>query len=194
MMISGRVPSLVDPFLYVIGAEKKEPIKIGIAECPIRRLADLQTAHFHELFILAEGQIGGAYDEQQVHELFGEHRLRGEWFSRSREIVDFIEMLSSNLGVYQAAANVLKSRETRRPLHPHERRLQQWAVSNMPQLGPRPVPPPTPTQADADRFANSIRRAGLPVTGSRIENGQILVELACGPNITISNSAIAARR
>ena len=37
------------------------------------RLANLQIAHYLELFILAEAQIGGVEDEQRVHELFREN-------------------------------------------------------------------------------------------------------------------------
>lgn len=194
-MTDGRIPSLMDPFLYVIGAEKG-PVKIGIAECPTARLANLQIAHYLELFILAEAQIGGVEDEQRVHELFREQRLRGEWFRRSREVVTFTEMITG-LGVYRATANVLKSREAKRPLHPHERVVQQWATANMQPLGPRPVPspsPPMPTQVDADRFANSLRKAGLVVAEASIQNGKVTIKIADGRTIAVANTPPQNRR
>jgi hypothetical protein len=198
-----RIPSLQDPMLYVIGAElKREPVKIGITACPAVRLAELQTAHYRQLFILAQGQIGGVDDEQRVHELFREQRLRGEWFSRSSEIVSFIGRIRA-LGVYRAAAHVLKSREAYRPLRPHERGLKQWLISNMQPLGPRPVPPPsTPplTQADADRIADAVRKAGIRVAESSVQEGRLILRMVCAaeareaPGVNRADSARGQRR
>lgn len=165
----------LDPFLYVIGADvKSQPVKIGISGCPEARMQGLQTSHHCELFVLAKAQIAKADDEQQIHELFSAHRLRGEWFRRSKEIVSFIDTMPG-LGVYHAAARILKAREAKRSLSPRERELKQWLTANLKPLGPKLVPPPPPTQADADRMAAAVQRAGFRVD-SRVVDGKIVIK------------------
>ena len=64
-------------------------------------------------------------------------------------------------------------------------------------LGPRPVPspsPPMPTQVDADRFANSLRKAGLVVAEASIQNGKVTIKIADGRTIAVANTPPQNRR
>lgn len=78
--------------IYFIGAESG-PVKIGKAVCPFTRLKCLQTAHHERLTLLAICE-GGAGRERGYHRQFKEHRIRGEWFARSPELVAEIERLN----------------------------------------------------------------------------------------------------
>jgi len=58
------------------------PIKLGISNNPTTRLAQLQTATYDDLYLLATTP-GTEQDERNLHELFNQSRLRGEWFKDS---------------------------------------------------------------------------------------------------------------
>lgn len=66
-------------YVYFIRCGERGPIKIGITDKPMARLAGLQTGHFEELRMLGyvEGTIAA---EKHWHEMFDYCRLRGEWF------------------------------------------------------------------------------------------------------------------
>lgn len=74
-----------DCSVYVIGFDlDKAPSKVGIATDPVRRMANLQTAHHQRLV------IGGFWEtpdremaralEAAFHETQEDSRLSGEWF------------------------------------------------------------------------------------------------------------------
>lgn len=73
--------------VYMIRAGEKGPIKIGKAENVDRRLAELQTANYEELKIIAIIPCGSTkaaeYVERGLHKRFGRYRIRGEWFKGS---------------------------------------------------------------------------------------------------------------
>lgn len=72
---------------YFIQAGYDGPIKIGRAGNPIRRLNELQTGSYLNLLLIA--QVKGNV-EKQLHSLFKEHHLRGEWFVDHVDIAKFI--------------------------------------------------------------------------------------------------------
>lgn len=83
----------MEKVVYFVGAESG-PVKIGVAANPKERLANLQTAHFEKLTLLALAS-GGSDAERKYHERFAAHRLQGEWFIRHDEIIEEISHLNS---------------------------------------------------------------------------------------------------
>lgn len=119
--------------LYVIGP-KRGPVKIGISASPANRMASLQTSHPYELSILAEIPIrGSGIDaerhqlgtevERRVHEFLLPYRTRasGEWFNRSHEVQQFIDMAKCKLSPDMILAKLKIARVNR---------LQEWAQAN----------------------------------------------------------------
>jgi hypothetical protein len=80
-------------YVYFIGGHDT-PIKIGLSNAPLERLAGLQTAHWCKLNILAKVE-GSLALEQEYHARFSSHRLSGEWFTRCPGILDEIARLNS---------------------------------------------------------------------------------------------------
>jgi hypothetical protein len=62
--------------------------KIGHARNPEKRLALLQTGTVEKLRVVAVIE-GSRKLERDLHDLFGFCRLRGEWFTRDHEILDW---------------------------------------------------------------------------------------------------------
>lgn len=84
---------LKEPMIYVIGPTQPAwPVKIGTSRSVEERLSDLQTAHHQTLVIHAQAP-GGVLEEKQLHRLFRQYRLNGEWFRRSEEIEKFILLI-----------------------------------------------------------------------------------------------------
>lgn len=78
---------------YFIGADHG-PIKIGYSIDPPSRLRALQSSSPLVLTILAT-RAGGAARETAYHQQFAEHRLHGEWFTRTPEIEAEIARLTA---------------------------------------------------------------------------------------------------
>ena len=64
-------------------------VKIGFASNLRRRFAMLQIAHPEELQLVFD-LPGGGVEEAALHRKFARHRVRGEWFTYSQEIKDWI--------------------------------------------------------------------------------------------------------
>ena len=64
-------------------------VKIGYATSVEARFGDLQVAHASELTLLLEIS-GGPELEKELHQRFAEHRVRGEWFTLSPEISEYV--------------------------------------------------------------------------------------------------------
>ena len=74
-------------YIYAIGSEDFNPIKIGYSRSPKSRLWSLQNANPYKLTLLG---VWGPwkrteihYVESVVHNIFKDKRLRGEWFDVS---------------------------------------------------------------------------------------------------------------
>lgn len=72
--------------VYCIRAGLSGPVKLGHGHDPEKRLADLQVAHWEELFLIRVWK-GGEAEERTLHARFADLRLRGEWFSFSRAML-----------------------------------------------------------------------------------------------------------
>lgn len=66
--------------IYFVQAGPDGPVKIGYAVDPKRRIASLQTACAVDLVLLRE-IAGNEKTEAWLHQRFLGHRVRGEWFS-----------------------------------------------------------------------------------------------------------------
>jgi hypothetical protein len=68
-------------FVYVIQSGEDGPVKIGSAARPSKRIVNLQTSCWQDLFLRAVvPAIGNVDIEQAAHVLAREHAIRGEWF------------------------------------------------------------------------------------------------------------------
>ncbi len=78
--------------VYFIGGMTTGLVKIGKANDPRRRLADLQTGSPDDLVLL--GFMDGERDEERdLHHRFHHDRRRGEWFDMSPGVAAFIESI-----------------------------------------------------------------------------------------------------
>ena len=86
-------------YIYAIGSEHFEAVKIGYSSNPKGRLYALQNANPFKLSLFGvwgpwkKSQI--KYVESIVHNLFNDKRLRGEWFDVS------IDEINKNLYGYE---------------------------------------------------------------------------------------------
>lgn len=81
-------------FVYVIQQGPDGPIKLGCAVDPGARLASMQSGNPDKLALLGVCR-GNRGVERMLLTTFIRHRIRGEWFSPAREILDFAETLPS---------------------------------------------------------------------------------------------------
>lgn len=77
--------------VYFIGGDEG-PIKIGLSNGPLERLAQFQVGSPVRLRIHALAD-GGLALERDYHRRFAAHRLHGEWFSPAPEILAEIDRL-----------------------------------------------------------------------------------------------------
>jgi hypothetical protein len=73
------------------------PMKIGVARDFRKRMAGLQVASPHELAIRSV-ILGNREVEAAMHDKFRHLRMRGEWFTGSREILDEFDRIAAMLG------------------------------------------------------------------------------------------------
>lgn len=88
-------------FVYVIQSGDDGPIKIGSANRPSRRIGNLQTSSWQDLYlraaIPAHANVGV---EKAAHVLARDHAIRGEWFDLSPyEAVCFVLEAMKLLGI-----------------------------------------------------------------------------------------------
>lgn len=91
--------------LYLVTTETDAPIKVGIAEDPVKRLGDLQTANFHKLHLHRFWWLPGRLISERIERAFKDHfsarRIRGEWFDLLLpEAEAFVEAAIRSLGTW----------------------------------------------------------------------------------------------
>lgn len=80
------IASRTDGFIYFVQGEGVSAIKIGFATSPKVRLDSLQCGSPVRLKFI--GLMHGTMDdEKRLHDRFRKHRLHGEWFSATPEIM-----------------------------------------------------------------------------------------------------------
>lgn len=87
--------------VYFIEAEDTGFIKIGIAENPVARLADLQVASPHRL-TLRHTIPGGRATEQALHDRWADLRVRGEWFHLAGDLADYLDTAAADVEIRRA--------------------------------------------------------------------------------------------
>ena len=81
-------------FIYFVTAECPDfPIKIGITNNRFCRFASLQTGLPYDLRVMGFLPAKDQTSETVLHRKFAHLRLRGEWFTRTPELLEFIERL-----------------------------------------------------------------------------------------------------
>lgn len=83
-------------WIYFIQDAVTRSIKIGSANQPALRLAQLQVGNGSPLLLLAT-MSGTRTDESRLHHRFKRYRLRGEWFRPAPELLQFIDNLLSEV-------------------------------------------------------------------------------------------------
>lgn len=73
-------------WIYFIRGLDGGPVKIGVANDPKKRLADLQRTCPVELEIIGS-RPGDTLVERELHERFADFRVHGEWFEPSPVIL-----------------------------------------------------------------------------------------------------------
>jgi len=74
---------------YFVQAGKEGPIKIGRSKNPVKRMKTIQADSWLDCFLLGLS----TEREKYLHERFKQHHIRGEWFSPSNEILEYISSL-----------------------------------------------------------------------------------------------------
>jgi hypothetical protein len=91
--------------IYLIVTEKENVCKIGYSNNPEKRLQSLQTANAERL-ILSKVITGDKKKEKELHLLFKNYKLEGEWFSLTSEIVDYFNHVSETFSSYRTSEGV----------------------------------------------------------------------------------------
>jgi hypothetical protein len=91
--------------VYLITLARGGPVKIGISEDPVRRIATIQASHFDELafhrFWWLPGVAVAARIEAAFKSGFSDHNVRGEWFDISPAQAERqVEVAIERLGIW----------------------------------------------------------------------------------------------
>ena len=81
-------------FVYVIENMDNGAIKVGVAQDPEKRLAQLQTGNVSELCLVYQSYVcSNAFNiESLVHQHFEDKHIRGEWYSASKDdVIQYLE-------------------------------------------------------------------------------------------------------
>lgn len=89
LAVGPRMARAVHPPIVYFVQESGGPVKIGTTTAIRNRVSALQTSTPRTLTFLG-AVSGGERVERRVHELFGAHRLSGEWFSPHPDVLSFI--------------------------------------------------------------------------------------------------------
>jgi len=110
--------------IYLVKTIRERPIKVGVAEDPERRLANLQNANFEELcfhrFWWLPGQAIALRIETSFKRDFARANIRGEWFDLDpSEALEYIEAAIVGLGTWGLTQSQIEHLQDR------------WAVSRV---------------------------------------------------------------
>lgn len=91
-VVLGSLGSFIT-WVYFVGNDTTGPVKIGYSDDPIRRMMDLQVGHHEQLHLLC-AISGDTTTEKMLHGVFAPDHVRGEWFMRSPQLVEFIRVIT----------------------------------------------------------------------------------------------------
>lgn len=91
------IPGLREQFVYFVTVEYPNfPVKIGISQSSKMRLSALQTALPYAVKLLAMVRAPDHRFEHRLHRKFAHIKLRGEWFERTDELMNYIDCLAND--------------------------------------------------------------------------------------------------
>lgn len=94
------------PSIYVFRMEGTDLYKIGVTSTSVLdRLSACQTGNPLKLSIEVVLPVSSRDDERDLHEMFSEHRLQGEWFRLSP---DDIGMLINRINTYYEIGRMVR--------------------------------------------------------------------------------------
>jgi hypothetical protein len=112
-------------YTYIIQGDPTTPVKIGRTEDVARRLADLQTANPMTLRVLL---VRDGDHEAELHQLFAEDRIQGEWFHFSTRIRRYLESCFASQPYVWRMMHIYASKEQRQQ---YERwRSELWLTAD----------------------------------------------------------------
>ena len=76
------IDCLSGEIIYFVQCGKDGPIKIGYTQNLKQRMSAMQVYNPHRLKVVCVFQ-GGSFVESELHEIFKQYRIRGEWFEFS---------------------------------------------------------------------------------------------------------------
>lgn len=91
--------------IYFIRCPAMNAVKIGFTSDPYKRMASMQVGCPAELVMHGyfQGKMG---DERWLHSKFGSQRIRGEWFTESKEMLAFFdEVIAKGMPRYTQEQN-----------------------------------------------------------------------------------------
>lgn len=77
--------------IYFVQAGARGPVKIGKADDVATRIANLATAHYEHLSLLATLDVPDGI-ERSLHRLLRRHCIRGEWFASCPEVIAVVDL------------------------------------------------------------------------------------------------------
>ncbi len=116
-------------YIYFIKAVSLNRVKIGMTENIHQRIINLKANSPDELELLKVVRTNSTYPtDHAIHALFSHLRVRGEWFSLTSEMQNFIEQLETNVSETKRTALYYERRISELQLHITE--LQQRLFKN----------------------------------------------------------------
>lgn len=89
-------PQTIRSIVYFLRAGKRGPVKVGttLGSSAKYRMAELQTGNAETLYLL--GVVpGGVELEREIHARLADHRMRGEWFKPTAEVMEVLKEYAS---------------------------------------------------------------------------------------------------
>ena len=102
-------------FIYAIGSEDSQNVKIGISKDPEKRLKHLQTGNSATLQLLAAHRSADPdFSERAAHAIARPFREHGEWFSIGQEyairIVEVVAEMPDRIDITEANRDLILER------------------------------------------------------------------------------------
>lgn len=77
-------------WLYFIQAGEGGPVKIGISETPVRRMANMQVGNHERLRLIAVARVP-IDAESDLHARLVKHHVHGEWFRPAPAVLEIAQ-------------------------------------------------------------------------------------------------------
>lgn len=111
--------------VYMIRAGSNGPVKFGFAVDPLKRCADLQTAHYEVLSIIRVWQ-GGRVEESALHLRFERHHTRGEWYAFDDAMMGDVGLVEMALPIRLGRNAIPSNPESAEALARYRAGLAEW--------------------------------------------------------------------